>query len=44
MLSLKLHKQHYPIVFLLILACILRMYKLFDLEYTFDELLELLKE
>ena len=38
MLSLKLHKQHYPIVFLLILASILRMYRLFDLEYTFDEL------
>jgi hypothetical protein len=38
MQSLKLHKQQYPIIFLLILACILRMYRLFDLEYTFDEL------
>lgn len=35
---LKLNKQHYPIIFLLILACILRIYKLFDLQYTFDEL------
>lgn len=38
MLSLKTHKQYYPILFLLVLACILRIYRLFDLEYTFDEL------
>lgn len=38
MLSLKIYKHHYPIIFLLVLAGILRMYRLFDLEYTFDEL------
>lgn len=38
MLSFKIHKHHYAIIFLLVLGCTLRMYRLFDLEYTFDEL------
>lgn len=38
MYSLKSYKEKYPIFFLLILSSILRMYRLFDLEYTFDEL------
>jgi hypothetical protein len=31
-------KKHIPLLFILALGCVLRFYKLFELEYTYDEL------
>ncbi len=38
MRTFKIDKKNYPILFLLALAIALRIYNLFDLEYTYDEL------